>query len=238
MPHVVRAGFAALKGTRHRARPAVVLDDLGAVGDRTLCLLDERGRVLKTVQNPALLAVVVDETDCPATGETVVADYWGRAVEVELCAPDGRFWWHALTATVGTRVRLVRPRRTAVIWGRPVSIVTTGSIRALEETLDAPVDPARFRSTLVVDTDEPWLEDGWHGGTLTIGDVVLRVRDPIPRCAVIDLDPVTGARGGRLFRCLAGIRPTPEGPLFGVDADVVVPGVVRPGDEVFVTAES
>lgn len=235
--HVVRTGFAGLKGTRHHARAEVELDALGAAGDREFCLLDERARVLKTVQNPVLLTIDAEELRGTGTGQYVQATYWERPVLVEVCDASGPAW-EAIMQAVGGGVRLARSPRTDVIWGRPVSIVTSGSIRALEDALGRSIDPARFRATLVTDTDEPWLEDAWLGRDLVVGEVVLRVGDMIPRCAVIDLDPETGRRGSRLLNHLAGIRPAPDGPLFGIDADVLVPGVVRPGDEISVRAES
>ncbi|GMA20562.1 hypothetical protein [Arsenicicoccus piscis] len=61
--HVVSVGFAAVKGTRHLARPAVRLSAAGAVGDRSLCLIDDAGQVLRTVAHPGLLRVVVTAAD-------------------------------------------------------------------------------------------------------------------------------------------------------------------------------
>ena len=66
---------------------------------------------------------------------------------------------------------------------------------------------------------------------LQLGDAVVKVEAPVARCGVIDLDPVTGEKDGSLLKALAGYRPNSGGePWFGVDARVVVPGVVRPGD--------
>ena len=55
-----------------------------------------------------------------------------------------------------------------------------------------------------------------------LGEIRVRIGAPIPRCAVMDLDPVTGERNARLLRALAGYRPTNEvgEPLFGVYAEI------------------
>ena len=85
---------------------------------------------------------------------------------------------------------------------------------------------------MVVDADdEPYVEDTWSGRELRIGEAVVEVERPLARCGVINLDPVTGAKDGSLLKALAGYRPNTGGePWLGVDARVVSPGVIRPGD--------
>lgn len=244
---VARVGFASMKGTRHEALDAIELDADGAVGDREFCLVDrDRQRVLRTVQNPTLVAVQTRrdadrlEVTLPSgevaagvpagTGETLTCDYWGRAVEVSLL---GGPYADLFSSYLGFPVAFARAPRAEVIYGRHVSIVTTASLAHLAADERSGVDPARFRATVVLDTGErPFHEEDWLGRELRIGGARVRVCDPIPRCAVIDLDPVTGERNGRLLRTLGTLRPEsgPEGPIFGVDARVTAPGVVRVGD--------
>lgn len=253
--HVVSVGFAAVKGTRHLARPAVRLSAAGAVGDRSLCLIDDAGQVLRTVAHPGLLRVVVTAADLAQvepTGERLVADYWSRSAPVEVVRHPSLPARLASAAGVSAAsVRLARPDPAAVVWGRGVSLVGTASLRDLAARVapgpdgrgvgaggsgvgsgDWGVDPARFRATVVVHTDQAYVEDTWCGQLLRVGDSVLRVGSVMPRCAVIDLNPVDGQRNSRLLDLLARYRPSPDGPLFGVDAEVVEAGTVRPGDEV------
>ncbi|NNV09876.1 hypothetical protein ETC03_27405, partial [Geobacillus sp. MMMUD3] len=102
----VRAvGFSPIKGTRHLVQPQARFDAAGPLGDRRFCLVDMRTRrVLRTVQNPSLLAVVARmqgealETVLPdgtavtavpePTGETLTCDYWGRAVDLTFTDGD------------------------------------------------------------------------------------------------------------------------------------------------------
>ena len=241
---VLRAGFSPLKGTRHLALPSVTLDTHGVVGDRTYCLVDVAGsKVLRTVQHPALttvLAVVTDRGELSLTlpdgrtvsaaptgsGETLTCDYWGRATPLELLeGPHGAL----LSDFLGKPVTLARAPRRAVIYGAGIAIVTRASLEELGDRVGAPVDPARFRSTLVLDTgDVPFEEETWAGRDLTLGQATVRIGAPIPRCAVIDIDPVTGERGSRLLTTLAGYRPLNKvgEPCFGVYAEVRTPGVV------------
>jgi uncharacterized protein len=241
---VLRAGFAPLKGTRHLAHPEIRLERYGAVGDRGLCLVDVAARrVLRTVQHPSLTAVVArlegdalgvtlpDGTSMTATpapsGRRLVCDYWGREADVELLdGPHDALF----SAYLGTPVRLAAAPPRAVIYGGGVTLVARATLADLAARVGSPVDPARFRATLVVDTGaQPYAEEGWRGRDLAVGEAVVRVTTGIPRCAVIDIDPITGERNGRLLRGLASYRPLNDAgePCFGVYAEVVVPGLVR-----------
>ena len=230
------AGFAPVKGTRHLAFDVLRLDDRGPVGDREWCLVDvDARRVLRTVQHPSLMGVVagmsgvVLELTLPSgesvaaepalSGEVVTCDYWGRQVEVALT--DGP---HAQLVSdhLGQDVRLARAPRGGVVYDAPISLVGTGSLRELE------ADAARFRATLVVETDEPWIEYTWLGREVRVGDALIRVGGAIPRCAVIDHHPETGIKDRRLLKALVQQRPVNRAgePMFGVYAEVVRAGVV------------
>ncbi|MGH3354127.1 MAG: MOSC domain-containing protein [Nocardioides sp.] len=247
---VVRAGFAPVKGTRHLSYDAVSLDAQGAVGDRGFALvaLDEedptRGQVLRTVQSPSLVAVrselVGERLDVELPGgetasavpvrsrRTVTCDYWGREVALELLEGP-----HAglFSRWLGRPVRLARARRGDVVFAAPVTLVTTASLRDLaqrSERPDLPEQAARFRSTVVVDTDEPYAEEGWTGRIIQVGGARVRIGVPIPRCAVVDLHPETSVRDVRLLRTLSGYRPRNRAgePVFGMFAEVLTPGEV------------
>ena len=247
---VVRAGFAPIKGTRHLAYDTVTLDAYGAAGDRGFALVtvDEddptRGRVLRTVQNASLVAVsatIVGErldvelpdsrsaSAVPApTGETLTCDYWGRDVALELV--DGPHT-ELFSRWLGRLVRLARAGRGDVIFAGSVSLVTTASLRDLARRADRATlveEVSRFRPTLVVETDEPYAEESWVGREVRVGAATIRIGVPIPRCAVIDLLPVTGVKDVRLLKTLAAHRPLNRAgePAFGVFAEVVTPGDV------------
>lgn len=245
------AGFAPIKGMRHLVRDRLHLDERGPVGDRAFCVVDPgRARVLRTVQHPSLIAVVARledgllsmtfpsgervEAEPSPTGESVACDYWGRTVDLELReGPHSS----ALSDHLGQDVRLAAAPRGGVVFAAPVTIVGTASLRDLAQRTghDSLVEEAaRFRATLVVETDEPWVEDSWLGAEVAVGDARLRIGGPIPRCAVIDHHPATGVKDARLLKALARQRPTNSAgePMFGVYAEVVSPGLFRrPVDE-------
>lgn len=239
---VRRAGLSPVKGMRHLALDDVDLDERGPVGDRAFCLVDPaKRRVLRTVQHPSLIAVVArsfddalaltlpsgEHADGPAvpSGETITCDYWGR--QVDLALTDGP---HAelMSTWLGTDVRLAQAPRGAVVFADPITVVTTASLQALgEQFVD---ESARFRATMVVETDGPWAEDTWLGRELVVGDARVRIGGPIPRCAVIDHHPETGIKDRRLLKALVQQRPVNGAgePMFGVYAEVVRAGVVAP----------
>lgn len=243
---IERIGFTPLKGGRHVAHSQVDLTHDGPVGDRVFCLVDvERGRVLRTVENPSLVATVarwqagVLSVDLPGrtvegmptgTGEQLKVDYWGRLAALEVV---GGPWAAAYSDHLGYDVVLARAVNAGeVVYGAAVSLVTTSSIRLLSEQLGQPVESERFRSTFLLDTAdaEPHVEDTWVGQELRLGEARVLVRGVVPRCAVVDLDPKTGRRDEPVLRTLAGYRRGHGEIDFGVDAVVTATGRVRTGD--------
>jgi len=237
---VRRIGFTVLKGARHVERDAAELTRVGPRGDRCFALVDVEGRrVLRTVENPALtrltatwddplLTVTTPDGDAvtgtpqPTDEPLLSADYWDR--EARLTLLDGPYA-DALTAYLGRPVRLARTAPGDVVWAEPVSIVTTGALHRLADRIRAAGNPVpgaldvRFRATLTLDLSD----DPAAGTVLRVGDAVLRVGRPIDRCAVVDIDPATGARADRVLTHLR----TEGGELrFGVGAHVVTPGRV------------
>lgn len=235
---ITRIGLTPLKGARHAELPSVRLDASGPVGDRVFCLVDlERQRVLRTVEHPRLVLVDavwdgtalsitlpggVEVADSPVdSGELISTDYWGRGARLELLdSPHsevlGRYLGHDVALA-----RISRPGE--VVYGAPVSIATTGALAAIGES-----DSARCRATFTLEADD----DPEPGTELRLGEAVVRVRGSIPRCRVLDINPATGELDRRHLDTLA-VLPHPPGELpLGVDAEVVVPGLVRTGDPV------
>lgn len=238
---VTRLGLALIKGTRHLDRTEIEFDEHGPVGDRDFCLVDvEKRRVLRTVENPTLLQLsardlgdrlavstpdgrVTEATTRDAVGDPLTADYWGRGARIRL---QDSALNAALTAHLGREVRLARAERGDVVYAEPVSIVTTGALRRLCEAMTTsgyavPLAlEVRFRATVTLDSDE----DPAPGTRLRLGEAEVEIGAPLERCAVVDLDPVTGQRDSAPV--LRHLRTHDGRLLFGMGARVLTPGVV------------
>ena len=256
---VSRIGLAVLKGTRHQGRRSVELTREGPVGDRLFCLVDAESRqVLKTVRYGSLIAstaswddgVLAVEVagqrlaDQPVpTGTVVEVDYWGRRVQADIL---GGPWAEAFSDLVGRPVLLARVAPGGIVYGGQVSLVTTTSVAGLRAArrpsgttpgLDPDRDSARFRSTFVIDTGDgpdarPGAELAWIGRELRLGTARVRLTSSIVRCAVVDLNPTSGRRDLTLLKTLP--RNADREPIFGLQGDVVRPGLVEHGASVAV----
>jgi len=246
--HIERIGFTPLKGARHLPYDLADLTTDGPVGDRVFCLVDRsQGRVLRTVENAALLRASVRwqagvlSVDLPGrtikgvpspSGETLKVDYWGRTAALQVCTGP---WAEAYSEYLSHDVVLCRCGTPGeVVYGASVSVVTTTSMRMLSQRMGREVGSERFRSIFLVDTGDSrsHVEDSWVGREMQLGQARVRIRGVMPRCAVVDLDPVTGLSDAHVLAELATYRLSRAAITFGVDAVVTAAGQVRTGDQV------
>lgn len=122
----------------------------------------------------------------------------------------------------------------------PLHLLTTSALdRIAELSPRKAVDFERYRPNVVIRTPGGgFVENGWAGRELRVGEVVLRVLFPTPRCSVPTLEHGDLPRDPEALRVLArhnrvAPRETdgPQ-PCAGVYAEVVRPGRIGVGDEV------
>jgi len=128
-----------------------------------------------------------------------------------------------------------------------IHLVTTATLERLSELYpQGRFDPRRFRPNVLVSVaaeQTGFVENGWIGKTLALGDSVrLRVTDPCPRCVMTtlaqeDLPPDAGIlrTAARHNSVVGGDGRGPDGAYpaaVGVYASVVSGGTVRRGDAV------
>jgi MOSC domain-containing protein len=114
-------------------------------------------------------------------------------------------------------------------------VTTEASLAALAQELGTEIDVRRFRPNLHLELDAPaFAEERWEGGSLEFeGGVVLRLLHPCERCVIPTRHPDHGAeRWPELLKWLDAHHAT----LFGINAQVVTPGVVRRGERVAAAA--
>ena len=119
----------------------------------------------------------------------------------------------------------------------PISVISQSTIKSIgcEAGLQGELDRRRFRANILLDTesDKPFLEDDWIGGTLIFGDndatgPAVHVAMPDLRCVMINLDPDTAAKDARIMKTVVRLNQNNA----GVYATVVRTGVISVGDQV------
>lgn len=208
--------------------PRVEVDHRGVCGDRVWAVRDPDGKLgsgkstRRFRKMDGLLALV--------------ARYDGQVPVIELPAgdrlrADDPGVDAALSRHVGRPVHLAREDGVSHFdEGPSVHLLSISTLATLGRAHGRPVDPARFRPNVVVETaGEGFVEDTWVGRRLAVGpEVVLEVRGPMPRCVMLNLRQVGLHPEAGL---LATVSDVNDGQA-GVVADVREPGVVRHGDEV------
>lgn len=249
------AGFnvTPVKSTALHHPDRLRFDVRGALGDRRFFLVDGNGKRFSGATKAPILPVVADydeerdelELRLPdgvvvagrpePDGEALFVDFYGREVPARVV--DGDFT-EALSRYAGHEVRLARPDRPGdALDVRPVTLVSLESVAELARQggHDGTLDPGRFRMTIEIEgVSRPHEEDSWAGREVRVGEVLLRVGTPVPRCVVTTLDPATGRRDFptlRVIRDYRGVNAKNE-LEFGVYAEVLEPGEARVGDPV------
>lgn len=122
----------------------------------------------------------------------------------------------------------------------PVSVISLATIAGIGGEAGMDLDRRRFRANIVLETrdGEPFLEDGWVGGTLVFGGgeprpaVRVTLRDV--RCMMINLDPDTASQDARVLKTVVRMNDNNSG-VYGI---VVQTGTIRVGDPVSLVVEA
>lgn len=115
-----------------------------------------------------------------------------------------------------------------------VSLIDAATIDAIFREAGVAPDRRRMRANVVLETDglPPFGEDAWVGATIVFGDaadapaVSVTARDE--RCAMVNIDPDTGARDPRVMKAVVRMN----GNYAGVYATVVRAGMIHAGQTV------
>lgn len=110
-----------------------------------------------------------------------------------------------------------------------ISLAGNASLADLSARAGGEVDMRRFRLNLALDGVASWNEFNWIGRRLQIGDATVEVSARLQRCGAINADPEGGGRDMDLMRQILDHYQHLD---FGVEANVIAGGDVRPGDPV------
>lgn len=178
-----------VKSLRGESLDRAAADARGLVGDRLWAVRDVDGKLGsgKSTRRFRRMDGLLD----------LAAAYDGAAAAGPVVTfPDGRSWHApdpeldaALSAHVGRPVALGREGDVPHHDEGPLHLVTTATL----SRLGAPA--SLLRANLVVDDRglEPFAEDAWVGQRLTVGGVVLAVRERMPRCVMVGAAVLRGA---------------------------------------------
>ncbi|GMR45296.1 hypothetical protein PMAYCL1PPCAC_15491, partial [Pristionchus mayeri] len=125
----------------------------------------------------------------------------------------------------------------------PFYVITESSLASLNERLDRPVTAANFRPNIVIEGNTAWDEDRW--AQVKFGDeTVLNCDQLCTRCTVTTVDPENGTKDAAMepVKTMRDFRPVPDGrfvngrtgPVFGINASLEAPGLIRKGQIVYV----
>ncbi len=251
-PRLARLNVAPVKSMGLLHPESVQLTATGIPSNRRFHLVNEAGRLFTGADHGPLVRVrssfdpdaetlsiafpdgSVATSAANLLGAPHVTDVWGRPVPGHfLLGPLA----DAIGAFVGQPLQLVR----ADLEGdgsdvHRLSLISLASVRDLGARSDRPdLDPRRFRIDLELDGCDPFEEDTWDGLAVRIGEAVVRVFGPIPRCVVTTQDPATGVKDFDTLKRIAEYRPLmqrPKGVPFGMYAEVQQPGRIAVGDPV------
>lgn len=210
-----------IKSCRGISVSSLLIGETGPVGDRQWQIVDADAQPVTQRTAPMLATVVVEQVGeglrlsadghgsvdvaPPGPAAVTVSPLVGKQVPVADAGDDVAGWLEALT---GSPARLVahtaetdrRLPGALDLWGQtlgfvdlsPVLVANQASADWLVERASEPFAMDRFRANIVVSGAAPWVEDTW--AEFTVGSTTVSAPAPWPRCAVPQVDQVTGER--------------------------------------------
>ena len=192
--------------------------------------------------------VAVREPDAAAPAITV-AIFGDTAVPARDAGDEAAAWLSAALEVPCRLVHMADPARARPVDpefaeprdhvsfadGFPLLVTNEASLQDLNARLSAPVSMDRFRTNVVVDGAQAWVEDGWS--RLRIGGAIFAGPNDCARCAVPTIDQVTGERSSdnEPIRTLAAFRRKAGGRIiFGQNLIPRALGRIAVGDDVAV----
>ena len=177
----------------------------------------------------------------PETGELTIADETGPPLRARITDPEGarraaEFVAEFLGDGVARPLRIVEApghafadarKKPNATFEKYVSLINRASIAALEEVVETPVDPLRFRANVYFDGAPAWRELDWVGSDIALGRARLRIIAPITRCAATEVNPETAERD---LDTVAALRRGFGHNLMGIYAEVTEGGPIAVGD--------
>jgi uncharacterized protein YcbX len=211
-----------VKSMAGESLPLVEVDARGLVGDRWYAVVDTDGKLASGKHTRRFRRRdAVFEFASRTTDEGVRVTGRGGEWLVGDPALDA-----ALSEAMGDPVRVLPEVATPHHDEGEISLVGTASLDWCREHLGVDADRRRIRPNLVIETDEPFVEETWSG-ELTFGTSAFKVVRRIERCRMVDIAQEGLPPEGAWLKALSDTREM----SLGIYLDVVDPGTIRVGDE-------
>jgi len=133
--------------------------------------------------------------------------------------------------------------------GAPILMLSTQSLADVNSKIQRKSYTMKtFRPNMIISTESgrPWEEDDWCG-KLQIGEAILAVSSPCPRCIFTTIDPETATRDKELepLKSLRKFRMSKgkdaeygiDSPLVGVNVVIIKQGKISVGDDIILLSE-
>ncbi len=170
----------------------------------------------------------VDVAEPPASQHCIDVEVWGSQCPARVADAAANLW---ISRVLGVDCRLVHMaddclRAVSTTWsiagdivsfadGFPLLLIGTASLDELNRRASRPLTMQHFRPNLVVQTEQPFIEDSWQ--RVRIGAIEFDVCKPCTRCILTTVDPDTGikASDGEPLATLKTFRRSDIGITFG-----------------------
>ncbi|WP_159451297.1 MOSC domain-containing protein [Demequina sp. NBRC 110054] len=205
---------------------SVPLDARGLVGDRAWAVRDADSRLASGKNTKRMVR------------RDAVFSFAARTWEGAVLVSDGTSEWTAgaldldaaLCDAMDDDVAMAPETDVPHFDDGAVSLIGTATLDWCARELDVDADPRRLRVNLVVETDEPFVEETWFGQRIVVGSAVLAPVERIERCRTIDLAQDGVLERTRWLKGLGAERDLRA----AVYCDVATPGTLTVGDAVSV----
>jgi uncharacterized protein YcbX len=218
-----------VKSMAGESLPSIEIEARGLVGDRAYAVVDDAGKLASGKHTRRFRRrdeVFEFASHTSPDGVRVT----GRGGEWPVPSVDLD---RALSDAMADAVLVLPETTTPYFDAGHVSLVGTASLDWCREHLSVDADRRRIRPNLVVETDEPFVEESWTT-RVEIGGVRLTPVERIERCRMIDIAQEGLPREGRWLKALTDSRDM----CLGIYLDVTSTGVITVGDEIRVLGTS
>lgn len=116
--------------------------------------------------------------------------------------------------------------------GYPLLLVNAESVAHIQRAIGENFGPERFRANIIVEGLPPFAEE--NAISFTSEGLCLLAEKICTRCTMVNVNPQDSSTQSKVLSYLKKEKPSPKGPLFGLNLSVKQPGFLKAGQELMV----